>query len=839
MKLRSFILGDLLYAAVLGAALVALGIGFSLTSSTGEQSKLAYDGNLWCVSNYIEARDSQGRPVYLKDGRPRKDERLDSKIDWVRKEQIEADSKEEAEQKATSEYFKSSNADELRAWLDANDKANFTTHFNTGATTPGPCLGSGWGNGMAGKWVNDGINEDCFGLASDQGCGFDISKLTLYEDKSSGSDPGAEYSQKVEARQYAIETLGIDASQIKQFPKSEVENMIRAEIARQWAEVSNKHGATQEQAQRAILSYQEHEDSRFQLIGPNGTPSYTFASENSPSYTFGVGRPAVTNLLSLSNDKFNSKNKRIAGSYDIKYTIYLGIRENMGAFQSSRVSGEGEQRWKNAIGYVFLPSNPQRYWTDSRSGVANKAWENYSGETAYVCPTATAVLAAVAPSTGSTPSNNTIVIDPGHGSAANTRPNEDKIMVQIGLILSKELKSSGYNTVLTHSSVGEAIGGITSDENKDNIARANIVNDAKPVITVRLHSDDRNDNSYWVIYPDKKGEDRTGATGPLSDTVIPKSREFAKILDSTLKSAGYSGITKGESQYNSASKGDLLVLSAHSKYPVVTLEIYGHNSSSLRQKYSQNSEQKKLAEAITQAVKNFAPISQSSSLFPFVNKASAAEPTAVPEKIDGAPGYCPDKPMAGGPSTGEDYQLRLAKQYEQELGEIGWLNSNNGGGYISENVTAPPQSALRIAQIAANEIGKEERRGENDVKYNNYNNAEWCGYFVTWVMREAGFDIPLLGGSRAIFDWFRTNQQVFSDPSQAEPGDIVVWKRGPETGHIVIVIENNRDRGVLVLANGNSGRGSRDRVSILTKTYSQINNSFSGLLGLGRWRDGN
>lgn len=379
MRLKSFIIGDLVYGAVLAAALVALGIGFTLTSSTGEQSKLAYEGDLWCVSNYIEARDSNNQPIYLEDGRPRKDERLDDRTDWIRKEQVAADSAQEAEQIARENakgLFEPSNATELRAALDNNDEAFFKTHYNEGATSAGPCLGSGWGNGMAGKWVNDGINEDCFGLTSDQGCGFDISKLTLYEDKSSGADPGAKNSQKTEARQYAIEVLGIDASQIKQFPKAEVENMIRAEVARQWAEVSNKYGATQEQAQQAILSYQEHEDSRFQLIGSDGLTSYTLASNSDA---------AALNIMSLTNDKFDSKNKRIAASYDIKYAIYLGVKENMGAFQSSRVTGEGEQRWKNAIGYVFLPSNPQRYWTDSRSNVAERAWEHYSNETAYVC----------------------------------------------------------------------------------------------------------------------------------------------------------------------------------------------------------------------------------------------------------------------------------------------------------------------------------------------------------------------------------------------------------------------------------------------------------------------
>lgn len=164
MKLKSFVIENLIYATALGAALVALGIGFSLTSSTGEQSKLSYEGDLWCVSNYIEARDSQGKPVYLEDGRPRKDERLDDKTALIRKEQVSAKTKDEAENKARTNghgLFEPSNAEELRAALDRGDEEFFKTHFNTGATSPGPCLGSGTGSGTIGSWSSQNIAEKC------------------------------------------------------------------------------------------------------------------------------------------------------------------------------------------------------------------------------------------------------------------------------------------------------------------------------------------------------------------------------------------------------------------------------------------------------------------------------------------------------------------------------------------------------------------------------------------------------------------------------------------------------------------------------------------------------
>ena len=164
MKPRLFTLGNTVYIGALALALVALGIGFTLTSPSGEQSKLAYDGDLWCVSNYIEARDANNKPVYLKDGRPRKDERLDDKTALIRKEQVSADDQSEAENKARLKghgLFEPSNASELRAALDRGDEEFFTTHYNTGATTPGPCIGGGTGSGTVGSWSSQNIAEKC------------------------------------------------------------------------------------------------------------------------------------------------------------------------------------------------------------------------------------------------------------------------------------------------------------------------------------------------------------------------------------------------------------------------------------------------------------------------------------------------------------------------------------------------------------------------------------------------------------------------------------------------------------------------------------------------------
>jgi len=169
---------SILASSIIGTVLLSIGaLGFSTTP--GEMSKLTYNGNLWCVSNWIEEEDAQGNHVYLPDpdGRGKMDHRLQGKTDWLRLDQVEAETKEEAEEKATRKgLFEPSEKNALRGALDKSDKAFFTSHFNRGATSPGPCVGSGAGTGIVGMWINDAIRQDCF----------DIEPATTQNQPSSG-----------------------------------------------------------------------------------------------------------------------------------------------------------------------------------------------------------------------------------------------------------------------------------------------------------------------------------------------------------------------------------------------------------------------------------------------------------------------------------------------------------------------------------------------------------------------------------------------------------------------------------------------------------------------------
>lgn len=243
-------------------------------------------------------------------------------------------------------------------------------------------------------------DDDCMVGDMFSGSVFDLSKLNLYEEVQKGqADPGAGYdwARGEAGRNYAINDLQIPISDIKIYDKAEVENMIMAETARQFNALPDKYNSTVDQAQRAILSYQEHEDASFQLFAKNlrnDTPALipSHTDWGNDSYPF---RDGTINIMSLTWDKFRNenaggKNKRTAASFDIKYTIYLGVKENMTYFQNPVLKGSGEDRWKATIGAVFEPGDIQKSWdtqcywigapgkTYCRYKEANEAWAHYA-----------------------------------------------------------------------------------------------------------------------------------------------------------------------------------------------------------------------------------------------------------------------------------------------------------------------------------------------------------------------------------------------------------------------------------------------------------------------------
>ena len=135
-----------------------------------------------------------------------------------------------------------------------------------------------------------------------------------------------------------------------------------------------------------------------------------------------------------------------------------------------------------------------------------------------------------------------------------------------------------------------------------------------------------------------------------------------------------------------------------------------------------------------------------------------------------------------------------------------------------------------IASIALSQVGK--CYNDDNTPYNNYNGEQWCAYFAEWVYKQAGYNVPSEGSSRSLLNWFRSSgHTVFTNPSQAAPGNIVVWKHSNDNaGHTGIVVANNGS--TITTVEGNS---SRDCVAEHTYSYYSIVTQFAGLAGFGRW----
>ena len=222
---------------------------------------------------------------------------------------------------------------------------------------------------------------------------FDTSKLTLYEAQTE-ADPGVVWAQSEAGKNYATTTLGILSTDIKLYPKAEVENMIAAETARQFGNLSDKFGSTLSQATQALLSYQEQGNNSFQLF-------ITQSGKLIPGY-----ESEKLNIFSLSNDSFNNngkgKNKRVAASYDIKYAIYLGVKEAMSHFTTD-VTGTGESRWKSTLSYMFLPTELGCYWdgvVSANNTSAHPEWVGLCSRSAQTAPAAWAAYANYSESGG-------------------------------------------------------------------------------------------------------------------------------------------------------------------------------------------------------------------------------------------------------------------------------------------------------------------------------------------------------------------------------------------------------------------------------------------------------
>jgi hypothetical protein len=253
---------------------------------------------------------------------------------------------------------------------------------------------------------------------------------------------------------------------------------------------------------------------------------------------------------------------------------------------------------------------------------------------------------------------------------------------------------------------------------------------------------------------------------------------------------------------------------------VVTLELYGNESAALRAKYKKLDVQQKVAEAIASSVDNFFGSDAQASL-------SSAAGTSSPFTATSTKRTCPTK-LPSGPSAGKDLIGEIAGSVADQYPTDGTDGSSVGE---AANLPALSNISNEVAKIAMGEVGK--KYTDDKTPYNNYNGSQWCAHFVTWAMKKAGLNIPSIGGSKATLQWFKSNgHSVFKAPAQAGAGDIVVWDRGGEKGHIGLVVTNDASGQKLGIIEGNT---SRNEVKYYTYTYQQVENKHKGLVGFGRW----
>lgn len=132
-----------------------------------------------------------------------------------------------------------------------------------------------------------------------------------------------------------------------------------------------------------------------------------------------------------------------------------------------------------------------------------------------------------------------------------------------------------------------------------------------------------------------------------------------------------------------------------------------------------------------------------------------------------------------------------------------------------------------IVQVAQNEVGVRESNDNCDcgnvTKYGGRAGDKYCAFFASWVYRQAGYNIPSIGGARALYDWFGRNQISFSaKASIPQPGDIIYFSYS----HVGIV--ESYSNGVIHTIEGNTSSHN------VARREHSINAGY--IVGFGRWK---
>lgn len=212
----------------------------------------------------------------------------------------------------------------------------------------------------------------------------------------------------------------------------------------------------------------------------------------------------------------------------------------------------------------------------------------------------------------------TIILDPGHGSKYSGRKYEGKIELQILQKLRDILVQKSYNVVMTHETIGLKYPG-TNNEYSESFYKADFINRTNPDLVLRLHSDSHNQDRFFIMYPREQTNDSKGKIGPEDLSAIAKSRELSIDLSNALMNNGYLRHKYGVVGEADLSKHMNTAISTHVwvNTAMTLIELFGHGNPNrkLLTKYSDPTEQAKVATALSQGIEAYlqSPTSQLAS----------------------------------------------------------------------------------------------------------------------------------------------------------------------------------------------------------------------------------
>lgn len=200
----------------------------------------------------------------------------------------------------------------------------------------------------------------------------------------------------------------------------------------------------------------------------------------------------------------------------------------------------------------------------------------------------------------------TICIDPGHPSevgrgASGKKITELEAVWLIGSRVAKRLEDLGYKVVVTKSKQEELV---------RNRRRAEIANDAKADLMVRLHCDGAGSTGFAVYWPSKQGTAQ-GRTGP-SFEVIERTAKIAPIfhkeLGLALKGKLRDNGLKGDDKTLVGSRQGALTGSIFSEVPVLLVEMVDLTNAKDDEFIASKSGQDLYVEALVKAIQKSVPL---------------------------------------------------------------------------------------------------------------------------------------------------------------------------------------------------------------------------------------